>query len=136
MTDDTYYVVYNAHSDTFSLSEAAVIRYHELKGLTVYTVYKAVDECNRLIVAYFYDPPNGRSLNEMYRSSVPMFEPGNIPRHDPHLVQVVRELGPKASGRYSDLRIHQLNGNMYQIISAYGAEEVVEPEDQVWIIID
>ena len=133
MTDDTYYVVYNAHSDTFSLSEDAVFRYHELKGLTV---YKVASKNDSKILAYFYEPPNGRTLDEMYLSSVPMFEAGNIPRHDPHLVQVVRELGPKAGGKYSDLRIHQLNGNMYQIITAYGSEGVEEPEDQVWIIID
>jgi hypothetical protein len=53
-------------------------------------------------------------------------------RHDPILVQVVEELGSKANGFGSDLRIAQVFGP-YRIEEYDGSETVMEPSDYDWI---
>jgi hypothetical protein len=56
----------------------------------------------------------------------------DCPRHDPILVQVVEELGSKATGFSSDLRIAQVFGP-YRIEEYDGSETVMEPSDYDWI---
>ncbi len=53
-------------------------------------------------------------------------------RHDPILVQTVKELGPKASGRHGCLRIAEVSGP-YRIEEHDGWETVYEPNDYDWI---
>lgn len=59
----------------------------------------------------------------------------NIPRHDPALIAVVEELGAKASGDYADLEIEEIKGDRYRINEYDGMENVVEPDDQEWIVV-
>ncbi|QGT54387.1 hypothetical protein b3_0143 [Synechococcus phage B3] len=49
----------------------------------------------------------------------------DIPRHHPLLVQVVRELGEKASGNYACLSIETVHG-LYRIEDYDGLEHIVE----------
>lgn len=58
-------------------------------------------------------------------------------RHDPILVQVVEELGDKASGEYARLRIYETDSDRYRIDEYDGAETVVTPEmdNQNYIVI-
>lgn len=60
-----------------------------------------------------------------------------LARHDPRLVQVVEELGDKASGRCAKLRATEISGNRYRIDEYDGRESVVEPEqaEDEWITI-
>lgn len=58
-----------------------------------------------------------------------------IPRHDPRLVKVVKKLGHAASGKYSQLEIAKIDGNMYRIDEYDGFESIVEPDDIEWIFI-
>ena len=53
-------------------------------------------------------------------------------RHDSILVQVVEELGKKANGFGSNLRIKEVFGP-YRIEEYDGAETVYEPDDYKWI---
>ena len=53
-------------------------------------------------------------------------------RHNPILVQVVEELGTKASSLYADLRIALVAGP-YRIEKYDGSEIVYEPGDYNWI---
>ena len=53
-------------------------------------------------------------------------------RHDPLLVQVVEELGDKASAWASKLRIEEVSGP-YRIEEYDGLETVYEPGDYDWI---
>lgn len=57
----------------------------------------------------------------------------DIPRHNPILVQVVEELGDKASGEYAKLAIKEVNGP-YRIDEYDGFERVETPEGYDWII--
>tara|TARA_R110002110_G_scaffold162785_8_gene362288 strand:- start:2352 stop:2651 length:300 start_codon:yes stop_codon:yes gene_type:complete len=58
-------------------------------------------------------------------------------RHEPALVQVVRELGEEAaSGEYSDLDIREITGTQYWIEEHDGHEILHTPENMRWITIE
>jgi len=98
-------VVYNISYGGFSISPEALRRMQEL-GFTGETSINSLhNDC-----AYLYD----------------------CARHNPILVQVVEELGKKANGCGSDLRIAQVFGP-YRIEEYDGAETVMEPSDYDWI---
>ena len=56
-------------------------------------------------------------------------------RHNHLLVQCIEKLGNDANTSFSDLRIAEIEGNMYRIEEYDGYEEVVEPKDMNWIIV-
>ena len=56
-------------------------------------------------------------------------------RHDPRLIKAVEELGEEASDRYADLRIAEIESNLYRIEDNDGLETVVTPEGIDWIKI-
>lgn len=59
-----------------------------------------------------------------------------VERHDPVLVQIVEELGSKADGECSRLRVAEIPCPMYKIINYDGNEITKTPfEDDDWIII-
>lgn len=57
-------------------------------------------------------------------------------RHDPLLVQCVRELGEKANVWCSKLKIEEIEGNIYRINEYDGLEEVITPETEEWVTIE
>lgn len=96
-------IVYNRCFGVFSLSDAGVRRYCELKALH----YKL----------------KGKEY----------FNSHNILRTDPILVQVVEELGEKANGRCADLAIRELPaGTLYRIEEHDGKESVWTFEEYEW----
>lgn len=65
-----------------------------------------------------------QALNLYNKRSGNGFEwPQDIPRDDPILVQIVKELGVKANGAYSNLRVVELNVD-YDIESTDGYESI------------
>lgn len=58
----------------------------------------------------------------------------NLERHNPLLVECVEELKEEASAEYSDLRVAEIEGNIYRIEEYDGCESVVTPEED-WVII-
>jgi hypothetical protein len=55
-------------------------------------------------------------------------------RHDPLLIECVRELGEKANGRCAELEIFELDGSQYRIDEYDGNENVEQPTDeQEWV---
>lgn len=59
-----------------------------------------------------------------------------IPRHDRDLVAVVEKLGAEASGRYASLKIVNISSDRYRISEYDGAERVITPETEDYVIID
>ena len=60
----------------------------------------------------------------------------DIPRHCPHLVQVVEEMGKEASEYASYLLIREINENQYTIDEIDGREAVKTPNTINWVRID
>jgi hypothetical protein len=136
-------IVYNACFGGFGLSEAAMMRYAELKGLTLYP-----DRQNSLVSTYWTVPPDQqpkpidwkvasaqerKACNEAYESSV--IYDRNIARNDPALVQVVEELGDAASDKYARLRVREItDGERYRIDEYDGSESVMTIDDYEWSV--
>jgi len=140
-------IVYSPRYDGFSLSHEAIMRYAEIKGITLYT---AESDAVLAIKTYWMVPPaEQEALQEADRNFYTMSQEDrvkhgeawkrstlndrDIPRTDPALVQVVEELGEKASGRFAHLVIHELpEGTRYRIEEYDGNESIETEHDIVW----
>ena len=100
-------IVYNACYGGFSLSEKAVLRIAELKGITIYKgkgnslytpFYLVPEEEYKRVEAIAKEKRDWTEVNKLY------YSPNDIERDDPILVQVVEELGRK---RMACVRISQ-----------------------------
>ena len=132
-------VVINACHGGFGLSEKAVMRYAELKGLTLYpersplyTTYWLVPEGEREDQANFHawslaerKASNARLLNQM-------LDKCGISRDDPALVQVVEELGAEASGSGAALAIVEIPDDVAWEIEEYDGYEYVAEKHRTW----
>jgi hypothetical protein len=72
--------------------------------------------------------------NEIAKTNYESFwDMDDVPRHDKLLVQLVEEY---LQEHYSDLSIFEIEGNRYRIDEYDGAETVVEPKDDFWIVVN
>lgn len=61
---------------------------------------------------------------------------GDVPRHDPILVDIVEEPKEEANGECSKLVVVEIATPMYRIEDYDGMESIHTPEDNDWIIIE
>jgi len=102
-------IVYNGSYGGFGLSDKAVARYWELKGLPVHDAF----------TRYVHDAFTWYDLEE--------------DRADPILVQVVEELGEEADTVFSNLQIRELpEGTLYRIDEYDGRETVMTQDEYTW----
>lgn len=137
-------IVYNACFGGFGLSDAAIRRYAELKGLILYP------EIKRGLTIYWTVPASERPREPKPWKSAPlnvrlaysdafaaacMIYSRDIPRTDPDLVRVVEELGAVASDMCADLRVKDVPSGTRYRIDEYDGRETVELADDVgWSI--
>ena len=119
-------IVINKCYGGFGLSEKAVMRYAEIKGIKIYPFH------DDFITHYYTVPVDGVALKGDYLPSpdVPnetYFSTSSIERDDSVLVQVVKELGKAASGEYSELSVVEIpDGVEYEITDYDGYEHIAE----------
>lgn len=121
MSKKKYQVVYNACFGGFSLSKEAM---EMLAKLGWNDAQKELDEHAE------WNKDKKFTLDDFHVSEK------QLPRHDQRLIQVVKALGDKAGGQFSELRIAKIEGNKYRIEEYDGSESVVEPGDTVWTVIE
>ncbi len=133
-------IVYNACYGGFSLSDEAIMRYAEIKGIKLYSSVSKFgltnyylctpDEYERILAGENSKPVGpGRYArsNELY------FSDRDIDRTDPVLAQVVEELGDRANGSHAKLRIEELPaGTLYRIDEYDGIESVMTQDAYEW----
>jgi hypothetical protein len=135
-------VINNCHGG-FSLSDAAVERYLELKGIKAYpelaqwgvTKYWLVEHAERVadVTTEQWNTmtlEERRSYNE--QCSAQLFYPQSIPRDDTTLVQTVEELGKSAGGRFADLKIVEIPDDVEWEIEEYDGLEWVAERHRTW----
>lgn len=121
-------VVYNSCYGGFSVSEAGMRRYCEIKGIPLW-----VERGKFGLNTYWIVPPDKRKNSAAY--SAQTISCRDFERHDPALVQVVEELGAEANGGYANLAIYELpDGARYRIDEYDGSESVMEPDDYEWTV--
>jgi len=114
-------IVYNGCFGGFSLSDAAIRRYLEIKGVPF------IEEDSEY--------PSFRQVR--FRTSTSVMGDGNffndwdIERTDPVLAQVVEELGKAASGYCADLCIRELESGTRYLLREYDGSEWIETEDEM-----
>lgn len=122
-------VVYNACFGGFGLSREAIQRYWEIKGQQIWI--EDDKECFSLgLFTVWLVPPEERE--EKITRLGQTWNIDGVDRHDPALVQVVEELGDKASDKYARLRIAEVSGP-YRIDEYDGSESVETPDSYDWI---
>lgn len=112
-------IVINADYGGFGLSHEGIVRYAELKGLNL-TIVDRVDS----YVDYNYYI--GRIEDDNH------FWDDDIARDDPALVQTVEELGEKANGKYSWLKVVEIPDDVDWYIEEYDGDEWVAEKHRVW----
>jgi hypothetical protein len=62
----------------------------------------------------------------------PSFYDRDIPRDDPYLLKIVRELGMSANGPHSNLKIVEVPGDVKWIVQDYDGAEWIAEEHRTW----
>lgn len=139
------YIVINTEHGGFGLSHAAIKRYHEINNQKIWiepnkkynsvnTVW-LVPEDERVPIA---DTENWHTLsdqekldyNNLYESQT--WHERHLTRDDPTLVQVVRELGSAANGRFAKLKIVEIPAGVDWQIDEYDGAEWVAEKHRTW----
>lgn len=110
-------VVINREYGGFGLSEKALRRYAELKGITL------IEQENEHGWTDFY-------LNEVNEDN--LFNDREIDRADPALIQVVEEMGSIASGNFSALKIVELPEDVEWNVHEYDGLEWIAEKHRIW----
>lgn len=137
-------VVINSCYGGFSLSEAGVRRYAELKGLTLYP-----EKDERFgFINYWIVPPEQRpkplegedwqkatyeerkASNDAY--SAAQLCDRDLKRDDPMLVQVVEQLGSSADGACASLEVVEVPDGVEWQIEEYDGNEWVAETHRTW----
>jgi hypothetical protein len=131
-------VVINCCYGGYGLSKTAVLRYGELKDITLYHVpdkfcdsyylcppeeYEAVyaEDCKKPI-----GPGRFTDSNALY------FSVGDIPRDDPTLIRVIEELGEAAAGDFAELKIVEIPESIEYEIDEYDGMESIHERHRSW----
>jgi hypothetical protein len=138
-------IVINICHGGFGLSQAAVERYHDIKGQSIWI------ENNRrctLVKTVWLVPPEQRvklkegdqwqamtdqeklEHNNHYNDQV--WSDRELARDDPVLVQVVKELGDRANARLSELKIVEIPASVDWIIEEYDGKEWIAERHRIW----
>jgi len=128
-------IVLNDCYGGFGLSNEAVMRYAELKGITLYPCIEEFNDEELLkksslsLILYSTEPV----ANEKELSDANLFKEDCIPRDDPCLVQVVKELGDKANTAFSKLKVIEIPDDVAEWeIEEYDGIEWVAEKHRTW----
>ena len=110
-------IVINTRHSGFCLSDKAILRYLELKGLKVEV--KTVNSGWITNTYYLVD----QGVN---------FYDRDIPRNDPMLVQVVEEMGENSGGTFANLKIVEIPDDVKWQIDEYDGLEWVAEVHRTW----
>ena len=138
-------IVINRCHGGFGLSEAAMHRYAELKGLTL---YPEKDKESGFLTTYWITPKEDRpkmlgrdewwqatqeervGSNQAHRDN--SLYDKDIPRDDPALIQVVEEMGDEANGRCAELDVTDIPDGVDWQIEEYDGAEWVSEKHRTW----
>ena len=138
-------VVINRCFGGFGLSHEAVMRYFEIKGITVYPeqgkgywkfwtywTVKPEDRIESKEGDDFYKMPiEDRAAYNMAHSEQTIYE-RDIERNDPALVQAVEELGDKANGTHAELAVVEIPDDVDFVIEEYDGMEHIAEAHRTW----
>ena len=149
-------VVINVDYGGFGLSHKAIMRYAELKGITLYSwledfiienygkdiLKKSWEEIEKVVPYISYTRVPREEYKKVYRecsnkgdfteSNSLYFSDTDIERNDPILVQVVEELGEEANGKHATLKVVEIPDDIEWYIEEYDGCERVAEKHRTW----
>lgn len=135
-------VILNKCFGGFDVSKEAYMSYAKKKGLTLYLyrtelidgkfIYKKVNDDNSIFRYYFIKDigDNVEISDEDYEKYCLYLKDGH--REDPVLIEVVEELGEKASGRLGNLKVIEIPDDLDYVIDEYDGIETLHQKVQEW----
>jgi len=130
-------LVINVCFGGFGISDLALERYAEIKGIKIYKSSKEA------VFGYSYylcpeeeylqiEEEDKNSSDPYSRSKHLDLAYYNFERTDPILIQVVEELGEASFGDYSELRVIEIPNGVPYAIEEYDGNEHVAEEHRTW----
>lgn len=134
----------------FGLSKLAVLRYAELEGFKLigyrnkrdgsgkldFNSYERIDqpeaEENDIDLIHWIKQDLGKIISSEQLNQGTYFSERDINRNDLHLVQVVEELGERASGRFGQIRLIEIPDDVDWEIDEYDGLETVHEKHRSW----
>jgi hypothetical protein len=128
-------VVINKCYGGFGLSDKALMKYAEIKGIKLYkgksehwgTPFYTVPETEFKKIH-----KEDEKIGDYTKSNAVCFSRYNITREDPVLVQVVEELGDKVNTQYSKLEVVEIPDGIKYEIDDYDGIETIHEEHRSW----
>ena len=142
-------IVINKQFGGFSLSHEGVLAYAKRKGMTLHPAPSEVDlkhgrTLEDALIVHYYRVPREQYIkleeeirddpNRDYRELPDdwYFSERDIPRDDPDLIAVVRELGDEANGNHATLRVIEIPDDVEWEIEEYDGQEWVAERHRTW----
>lgn len=131
-------IVINTTYGGFGLSDQAIYRYAELKGIVLYkeNFQGIYSNFYRIPVNEYYDfkdEVNTHPSDEGYVKLKSLeFSYNDIPRNDSDLVRVVEELGDAANFAHSKLKIVEIPSGVDWMIDGFDGIEWVSEKHRSW----
>lgn len=136
-------IVISCRYGGFGLSHKAIIRYAELKGITLYPWFdditreiygeRATVDNDEILIHYTTVPEKKyKKMREGKRKDKAYFSGRDFDREDPILIQVIRELKRKADGRFARLKIVKIPDDVEYHISEYDGTEHIAENHRTW----
>lgn len=120
-------IVVNSCFGGFGLSNTAVKRYAEIKGIELVWVPRTqYGKEDWEYHSEHWERADVADEDERY------FSYYDIDRDDPALVQTVEELGESANGDYADLRISDVPDDVKWYIDEYDGIETIREQHRTW----
>jgi len=115
-------IAINTSYGGFGLSDAAIVRLAELKGVEIKLVHTAISE---LIGEHvFYREGDDPDTCDPFAY--------DLARDDPHLVQVIEELGHAAGGSFASLKVVEIPDDVIWDINEYDGSEWIAEQHRTW----
>ena len=118
-------VVINKRHGGFGLSDAAMNRYAEIKGIALYPE----KTYGMGTFTIYYTVPADQRFNAKDREVLSEYD---MDRNDPILIQVVEEFGKKANGYAASLKVVEIPDDVKWHIHEYDGLEHVAEDHRTW----
>ena len=134
-------VILNKCYGGFNVSKEGYMLYAKKKGITLYQykqnfdnrkfIYTKTNEDNIFNNYFIKDMGDNIEItNEDYEKYSLYLDDEH--REDPVLIEVVEELGEKASGRFGDLRVVEIPDDLDYVIDEYDGIETLHQKVETW----
>lgn len=127
-------IVINKCYGGFGLSEEAVMKYVEYKGLKLFsdTQHGYINYYTVPVEEYMKVYRQCQKANDWKAANGLFWSERNIERDDPDLVKVVEELGSKANGRCAELTVVEIPDDISWNIEEYDGQEWIAEPHRTW----